>query len=155
VRSLSTLAAAAALLGAAGCVDTKACHNAIVWKPCAGEAAEAGASGTPPSITDLELPTCAYLDSPTVSGTLEVTDPDGDAQVAKATFAQGVRTNESEAELDDAERSGNDWSGPFAVVVVGSSGGMLMEGTYDARVKVTDRAGGQSVPFCNSIALVR
>lgn len=155
MRSLFPFAAAAVLLGTAGCVDTRACHTATVWKPCAGATAEAGASGTPPSITDLEMPTCAYLDSPTVSGTLTVSDPDGDAQVVKATFSQGVRTNESEAELDDAERNGNDWSGPFAIVVTGAMGGMLMEGTYDARIKVTDLAGGQSVPFCNSVSIVR
>ena len=30
-----------------------------------------------------------------------------------------------------------------------------MEGSDDVRMKVTDLAGGQSVPFCNSIAIVR
>lgn len=152
MRFLGTLAAA---LCVSGCVDTKACHTATVWKPCAGETAEPGASGTPPSIGDLELPTCAYLDAPTVTGSLHVSDPDGDAQVVKATFYQGARNNESEVELDDAGRSGDDWSGTFAITIVGSMGGMVMESTDDARIKVTDLAGGQSVPFCNSIAIVR
>jgi hypothetical protein len=138
-----------------GCVDTSKCHAPSDWKPCAGESAQPGASGTPPSIIELSLPTCAYVDSPTVMGTLRVTDPDGDAQVLKATFYTGMRNNEDELELDDAERSGNEWSGPFAVVLQGAAGGMLMEGSDDVRMKVTDRAGGQSVPFCNAIALVR
>jgi hypothetical protein len=155
VRSLFPLAATLAALGSASCVDTKACHTAVAWKPCAGETAQPGASGTPPSIVALELPTCANLDAPTVTGTLSVTDPDGDAQVAKVTFYTGARNDESEAQLDDLGRSGNDWSGSFSVLITGANGGMLMEGSDDVRVKVTDRAGGQSVPFCNSIAVVR
>lgn len=143
-----------AALSAAGCVDTKACHNATAWKPCSGETAQPGDSGTPPTIVDLVLPTCVDLTSPTVMGTLHVTDPDGDAQVAKATFYSGVRNNESEFQLDDAERSGNDWQGNFALVITGPNGGMLMQGTDDVRVKVTDRAGGQSAPFCNSISVL-
>src|SRR5215471_12773446 len=99
------------------------------WKPCSGQPAEPGASGTPPSITQLSLPTCATINSPLVTGTLSVTDPDGDAQVLKATFFTGARNNEDEVQLDDAGRSGNDWSGSFAVVIQGAGGGMLMEGS--------------------------
>lgn len=145
-----------AALVAAGCVDTKQCHLAVDWKPCPGEAAQAGASGTPPSIVELSLPTCAFVDAPMVTGTLRVTDPDGDAQVFKATlYSGGLRTSEVELQLDDAGRSGNDWSGGLVVALQSGSGGMLMEGSDDVVVKVTDRAGAQSVPYCNSIALVR
>ena len=144
-----------AALVAAGCVDTKQCHLAVDWKPCPGEPAQAGASGTPPSIVQLSLPTCAFLDAPTVTGTLRVTDPDGDAQVVKATLYTGMRANEDELQLDDAGRSGNDWSGGLVVALQSSGGGMAMESSDDVVIKVTDRAGAQSVPFCNSIALVR
>lgn len=145
----------AAVLAAAGCVDTKTCHLPSAWKPCAGQVAQPGASGTPPSIVDLSAPTCASVDAPMVMGTLQATDPDGDAQVLKATSSQGgVRTMESELELDDASRSGNDWSGNFTLVLSMSSG-MLMESSIDVVMKVTDRAGAQSVPYCNTIALVR
>ena len=143
-----------ATLLVAGCVDSK-CHVPSDWKPCAGATAEPGASGSPPSIVELSLPTCANLSSPTVMGTLHVTDPDGDAQVLKATFYAGMRINEDELELDDAGRSGNDWSGSFSVVLRGPSGGMLMEGSDDVHMKVTDRAGAQSVPFCNTLSIVR
>ncbi len=146
------LALAVALAGA-GCVDGK-CHAPTAWKPC-GDPAEPGASGTPPTIVSLEVPTCAYLDSPSVTASLQVTDPDGDAQTVKVTFFNGgVRASETELELDDAERNGNDWSGSFGLLVMGSGGGMPMLGSDDVRVKVTDRAGGQSAPFCSSVAIV-
>ena len=144
-----------AALVLAGCVDTKQCHMAVDWKPCPGETAQAGASGTPPSIVELSLPTCAFVDAPVVMGTLRVTDPDGDAQIVKATFYTGMRNNEDELQLDDAGRSGNDWSGSFSVALQGAGGAMVMEGSDDVVIKVTDRAGAQSVPYCNSIALVR
>jgi hypothetical protein len=152
VRLVAMLAAA---LAVAGCVDTKTCHVPSAWKPCAGETAEPGASGTPPSIVELSLPTCAYLTAPLVTGTLHATDPDGDVQVLKATSFQGARTMESELELDDLDRSGNDWSGDFTISVTMSSGTTPMESSVDVVMKVTDRAGAQSVPFCNTIALVR
>jgi hypothetical protein len=146
------LALAVALAGA-GCVDGK-CHNATAWKPC-GDPAEPGASGTPPSIVSLAAPSCAYLDSPSLTVSLHVTDPDADAQTIKISFFNGgVRAGESELELDDAERDGNDWSGSFGLGIAGAGGGMPMLGSDDVRVKVTDRAGGQSAPFCNSIAIV-
>jgi hypothetical protein len=116
--------------------------------------AEPGASGTPPSIVELTVATCAYKDNPTVAGTLHATDPDGDAQVLKATSFEGVRTNEAELLLDDASRNGNDWSGSFVMQTVPTSGGMLTEGTDDVVMKVTDRAGAQSVPYCNTITIV-
>ncbi|MGZ3442712.1 MAG: hypothetical protein ACXVDD_24490, partial [Polyangia bacterium] len=144
----------AAALAAAGCVDTKACHEPTAWKPCAGEAAQPGASGTPPSIVALSLPTCAYKDAPLVSGTVQINDPDGDMQVLKATSFQGARTNESELQLDDARRSGSDWSGSFEMAV-GSMSGTLMEGDISVVMKVSDRAGAQSVPYCNTITVVR
>jgi hypothetical protein len=144
-----------AALAAAGCVDTKQCHMAVDWKPCPGATAQAGASGTPPSIVELSLPTCAFVDAPMVTGTLRVTDPDGDAQVAKATLYSGMRASEDELQLDDAGRNGNDWSGGLVVTLQSAGGGMVMESSDDVVIKVTDRAGAQSVPYCNSIALVR
>jgi hypothetical protein len=152
VRLAAMLAAA---LTAAGCVDTKTCHQPSAWKACAGEPAQPGASGSPPSIVELSVVTCTYKDAPLVSGTLHVTDPDGDAQVLKVTSIQGVRTNESEVQLDDLDRNGNEWSGSFDIQTVSQSSGMLMEGDIDVVMKVTDRAGAQSVPFCNTIAIVR
>jgi hypothetical protein len=149
------LVASAVVLVAAGCVDQSKCHMPSDWKPCAGQTAQPGASGTPPMIVQLSLPTCAYLDSPLVTGTLRVDDPDADQQVLKATFFTGARNNEDELQLDDAGRSGNEWSGNLSVVLQGAMGGMLMEGSDDVVMKVTDRAGGQSAPFCNSIAIVR
>lgn len=144
-----------AAFAVAGCVDANKCKMPVDWKPCPGQPAQAGASGSPPSIVELSLPTCATLDAPTVTGSLHVTDPDGDAQVLKATFYTGMRNNEAEVQLDDASRTGNDWSGSFGLALAGANGGMLMEGSDDVVMKVTDRAGAQSVPFCNSIALIR
>ncbi len=157
MRSSSVPVAAASLAALlAGCVDTKQCHVAVDWKPCPGQPAEAGASGSPPSIVELSLPTCAYLDAPQVTGTLHVTDPDGDAQVLKATFySGGMRSNEAELELDDAHRAGNDWQGGFGLAITSAMGGMPMESSDDVVMKVTDRAGAQSVPYCNTIALVQ
>jgi hypothetical protein len=152
---LSSVLAPLASLALVGCVDTRTCHTASAWKPCPGQTAQPGASGTPPTIVALSLPTCAYLDTPQVMGMLHVSDPDGDAQVVKATFFTGARSNESEVQLPDSGRSGNEWSGTLSLTLVGGNGGMLMEGSNDVVVKVTDRAGGQSVPFCNSIAVVR
>jgi len=156
VRLFVPLATAAAALLAAGCVDTKACHNPTAWKPCSGATAEPGASGSPPAIVGLQMPTCADLDAPTASMSLSVTDPDGDAQVMIATlYTGGVRNTSAEVALDDAERSGNDWNGTIDLVISGAMGAMLMEGSSDVRIKVTDRQGGQSAPFCDSIAIVR
>ena len=148
-------AASAVLFAAAGCVDQSKCHMPSDWKPCAGQTAQQGASGSPPQILQLTLPTCAYLDSPLVTGTLRVTDPDADQQVLKATFFSGMRNNEAEEPLVDANRSGAEWSGDFGVVLQGPNGGMLAEGSVDVIMKVSDRAGAQSAPFCNSIAVVR
>ena len=155
MRSLFAPLALVVAGAAAGCVDTKTCHNAVDWKPCAGQVAEPGASGSPPEIVQLSAATCAYLTAPSVAATLHVTDVDGDAQVIKATITTGgMRADESELELDDAERNGNDWSGGFTIAVTGSAGGMPMQSSSDVSIKVTDRAGAQSIPFCNSIALV-
>jgi hypothetical protein len=151
VRLVALVAAAAA----AGCVDTRVCHTPSPWKVCAGTSAQPGASGTPPAILELSVATCAYKASPAVMGSMRATDPDGDVQVLKATSFQGVRTHESELLLDDGGRSGNDWSGSFTLAVVDSGSGMLMEGTTDVVMKAADRAGAQSVPYCNSITIVR
>jgi hypothetical protein len=148
------LALFAAALCLAACVDTKTCHMPSQWKPCAGQSAQPGASGAPPSIVELSIPTCAYKDAPIVSGTARISDPDGDAQVLKATSFQGMRNAESELELDDVRRSGNDWAGDFAVAVAGMDT-MLMEGDIDVVMKVADRAGAQSVPYCNTVSIVR
>lgn len=140
----------------AGCVDQKTCHQPAAWKPCPNTRAEPGASGTPPAIVELSLPTCVYVDTPVAMGSLHVSDPDGDATVVKATFFQGVRNNESELPLDAAHRSGTEWSGSFAVTLVGGgASGMLTESTDDVMVKVVDAAGAQSVPYCNTIAALR
>ena len=152
MRLVFTLVAA---LAATGCVSSK-CHAPTAWKPCSGDSAEPGASGTPPSIVSLDAPTCVYVDSPSMAAAVQVTDPDGDAQVIKVTFFNGgVRASESDIELDDAERSGNDWSGNLELLVSGAAGGMPMPGSDDVRLKVTDRAGGQSVPYCSTVALVQ
>ncbi|HEY2749228.1 MAG TPA: hypothetical protein VGL86_31640 [Polyangia bacterium] len=144
----------AVALASAGCVSGK-CHTPTAWKPCSGDSAEPGATGTPPTIVSLDVPTCAFLDSPSVSASLHVTDPDGDAQVIEVSyFNGGVRVDESNIELDDADRSDNDWSGSFGLLLMAPGGGMPMPGSDDVRVKVTDRQGGQSAPFCNSIAIV-
>jgi hypothetical protein len=141
---------------ASGCVDTSKCHAPVAWKPCAGDVAEPGASGSPPTIVELSTPACAYLDSPTVMGSLHVSDPDGDAQMIRAAlYTSGMHSNEADIELDDAGRNGDEWTGQFTLAITGASGGMPMEGTSDVRIKVTDRAGAQSVSYCNSVAIVR
>jgi hypothetical protein len=148
------LAALVALV-AAGCVDTShRCHSPVAWKRCAGASAQAGASGTPPVIASLTLPTCAFLETPSATGTLAVDDPDGDAQTVKASFYLGARVNESEFQLDDPGRSGGGWNGSVVLSVPGVMQAMG-ELTYDVRVKVTDRAGNQSAPVCNTFSLLR
>jgi hypothetical protein len=149
--------ALAALLCAAGCVDTNKCHMATAWLPCAGETAQPGASGTPPTIVELALPTCGFVDSPTVTGTIHVSDPDADSQLVKITFFAGKRVNEIELPIAAANAAMTDWSDALSVAVGAESGGggMSTEGTFDVRIKVTDRAGNQSQPYCGSIALLR
>lgn len=137
-------------LALAGCVDTTACHMATDWKPCAGEKAQPGAGGTPPSIVALSLPTCAFLDSPTVIGTLHVTDPESDAQTLDATFSAGPRINVSQVQLPDSGRAGTEWSGPLALTSQAKS-----EGTYDVRIKITDVGGNQSLPYCGTLTLLK
>ncbi len=141
--------------GGAGCVDTRTCHNPQTWKVCPNTVAEPGASGTPPAITSLSLPTCVYLATPIATGTMHVTDPDSDQHLVKATFFAGVRTNESELPLDAAHQSGTEWDGPLNIEIVGAGGGMLMESTDDVVIEVTDAAGGQSVPYCGTMSVVR
>jgi len=142
-------------LAASGCVDTTRCHTPVDWKPCAGDVAEPGSSGSPPTIVQLTIPSCGYLDSPMVMGSLHISDPDGDAQMIRAAiYTSGLHGNEVDIDLDDAGRNGNEWMGTLTLSITGASGGMAMEGSSDVRVKVTDRAGGQSVSFCNSVALV-
>jgi hypothetical protein len=138
----------------AGCIDTKKCHDPTAWKVCAGESAQPGGGGTPPAILELTLPTCTFAEEPTVVGTMHATDPDGDVQVIKATFAVGPRINESEVFLPDAGRAGTEWSGAVGIAVM-TSGGTVSEGTRDVRVKVTDAAGAQSVPYCNTLTVVK
>jgi hypothetical protein len=140
---------------AAGCIDTShRCHEPVAWQPCPGAAAQPGASGVPPAITSLMLPTCAFVDAPSANGTLAVSDGDGDAQTVKASFYAGPRVAEAELQLDDARRMGNDWRGAVGLAVPGGSQ-MASELTFDVRVKVTDRAGNQSAPVCNTFSLVR
>jgi hypothetical protein len=138
-----------------GCVDLGKCYMPTYWKPCPGETAQLGSSGSPPTIVELALPTCTSINAPTLQGTLHVTDPDGDAQVLKATFTAGSRLNESEAQLSDLNRSGSEWSGGVAIVVTSTGGSTPMESTDEVRMKVTDVQGGQSVPFCDTLSLVR
>ena len=74
--------------------------------------AEPGSSGSPPTIVELSTPSCAYLDSPTVMGSLHVSDPDGDAQLIRAVAVHGrPARNEVDIALDDAGRNGNEWTG--------------------------------------------
>jgi hypothetical protein len=139
-------------LVAAGCVDATKCHMPSAWQPCAGGVAEPGASGTPPTIAMLSLPTCAYVATPQVSGTLHVTDPDSDAQIVKITISQGPRLGETEVALPDAGRSGTDWTGALSVAIPMPMA-LQQQSSYDVSIKVTDRAGGQSAPVCDSITL--
>jgi hypothetical protein len=142
-------------LAAAGCVDTRTCHKLQAWKPCPNTAAQPGSSGTPPAIVELSLPTCAYIDTPKVTGTLRVTDPDGDIGTLKATAYQGKRISESELQLGAAGLSGTEWSGEIDLTLVGADGSMLMESTDDVVIKVVDAAGAQSAPYCNTVSAVR
>ncbi|MDB4970408.1 MAG: hypothetical protein JWN44_6097 [Myxococcales bacterium] len=142
------------MAGGLGCIDTKTCHNPTAWKLCPGESAQPGGGGAPPSIVELALPTCTYAEDATVLGTMRVTDPDGDAAVVKATFFIGARVNESEIALPDSGRAGNEWSGPLGVQIM-SNGGAASEGTRDVKLKVTDRAGAQSAPYCNTLTVVK
>lgn len=144
----SALVLALALAGA-GCVDEKACHMATAWKPCANTKAQPGAGGTPPAITMLSLPTCAFLDSPTVQGTMHVTDPESDAQLVSFTFSAGPRINVSQFQLPDAGRAGTEWDGGIAIMSLAKS-----EGTYDVRIKIDDIAGNQSVPYCGTLTML-
>jgi hypothetical protein len=134
------------LLG--GCVDSVKCHEPVAWPVCAGATAEPGATGTPPAITSLMLPTCAFVDSPSVSGTIAIADPDGDAALIKSSLYVGVRLAEVETMLP-AGHMGN-FAGTFLVAVP-----MATPGAYDVRVKVVDRAGGQSAPLCNTITMLQ
>ena len=147
-----TRALLVAALALAGCVDATRCHLPSDWKPCAGSSAELGASGTPPAIVALSVPTCAYVDDPEVQGTLHVTDPESDATVVHVTFSQGPRVDESDIDLPDAGRMGTEWSGDLQLRAMNAT---AMEGTLDVRVKVADLQGNQSVPFCNSLTFLK
>jgi hypothetical protein len=149
--SASVRAALALALLAAGCVDVHRCHDPVAWRVCDGEHAQPGAGGTPPTIEALVLPTCANLDAPTVSGELHVSDPDGDAQRVLATLSASARLAETETQLDDAGRRGNDWQGTWAFTPTQMQ---RQQGSYRLRVKVTDRAGNQSAPLCSDFALI-
>jgi hypothetical protein len=104
-----------------------------------------GASGTPPTIASLVMPTCAYTSDPEVSGTLMYMDPDGDAQTVKVSLYVGPRQSESEFTLPAMGTSV-----PMTVAIP-----MAAEGGYDVRVKVTDRQGGQSAPVCDTVTVFR
>lgn len=134
-----------------GCVDLNKCGIPQAWKPCAGQTSEQGATGTPPAIVSLMMPTCAYVDNPIVTGTLKVSDADGDEKVAHVTTSQGgARLAEADTQLDPSLQSMNDWTGPLLLTVSGST-----PASFDIRVKVDDVAGGQSVPVCNTVTLVQ
>jgi hypothetical protein len=141
VRAL--VAASVAVL--AGCADDVKCHTPSSWPPCANATAEPGASGTPPTITSLVVPTCAYTSDPQVAGPLMYMDPDGDAQTVKVSLYVGPRQSESELTLPPKGTSV-----PLTIAIP-----MAMEGSYDVRVKVTDRQGGQSAPVCNTVTIFR
>jgi hypothetical protein len=143
----------AALL-VAGCLDTTKCKLPSAWKPCAGENAQPGASGTPPGIASLTLPTCAYVETPTVTGTIHVVDPDADTTLVKASFYIGMRVDEVEVPVPAADAASADWTDTIDVTVM-NSGGTLTEGSRDVRLKITDRAGNQSVPYCNTLSLIK
>jgi hypothetical protein len=132
----------------AGCVDTAKCHAPVAWQPCADGTAEPGASGTPPTISSLMLPTCAFVDSPAVSGSITVSDPDGDAALIKSSLYQGVRLLETEAMLPAMPM--NNYAGMLTIAF-----SMAKVGAYDVRIKATDRAGGQSAPLCNTITILQ
>jgi hypothetical protein len=138
------------VLGA--CVDTNKCGLPQQWQPCAGESPEPGASGSPPGIQSLAMPTCAYVDNPIITGTLQVSDADGDAEVVHMTTSQGgMRLAEADTFLDSVgTRTGNDWTGPLVLTISGTT-----PASFDIRVKVDDVAGNQSLPVCNTVSLVQ
>lgn len=146
---------AIAALVAAGCIDTAKCKQPSEWKPCAGESAQPGASGTPPRIVSLSMPTCAYVESPTVSGSIHVVDPDADTTTLKASFYVGPRVDEVDVPVPAADAALADWTDSIFVTVTSSGSGTVSEGTRDVRLKITDRAGGQSLPYCNTLTLVK
>jgi hypothetical protein len=137
----------ALLLLVAGCVDTVKCHAPSVWPACSDATAEPGASGMPPVITVLSLPTCAFVEVPSVSGTILITDPDGDVAATKTSIYVGTRQSETDMMLPAGHMG--DYSGAFSVTVPGKPG------AYDVRVKAVDRAGGQSAPLCNTVTVLQ
>jgi hypothetical protein len=80
-----------------------------------------------------------------------VSDADGDAQLVKLTLSAGARLSESELALDDGGRSGNDWQGSYELTVSSQD---RQQTTYQVRLKVTDRAGNQSAPFCSDFSMI-
>lgn len=147
------LSLAALLL--AGCLDTTKCKMPSSWTPCAGQTAQPGASGTPPAITSLSLPTCAYVENPMVAGPIHVVDPDADTMTLKASFYIGQRVNEVDVPVPFNDAASADWIDTVAIKVVESGGGgKLSEGTREVRLKITDKAGNQSVPYCGSLSLI-
>jgi hypothetical protein len=143
---------AALLLG--GCIDTTKCKQPSAWKPCAGESAQPGASGTPPGIVSLSMPTCAYVENPTVAGTMRVVDPDADTTTLKASFYVGPRVDEVDVPIPGADAALGDWTDTIYITVSSGGGGTVGEGTRDVRIKIVDHAGNQSVPYCNSLSLI-
>jgi hypothetical protein len=134
-----------------GCVDTNKCGLPQAWQTCAGQTSEEGATGHPPTIVSLSMPTCAYVDNPIITGTLHVSDAEGDEQVAHVTTSQGgARLAEADTQLDKSLQTGNDWTGPLLLTVSGST-----PASFDIRVKVDDVAGGQSIPVCRTVTLVQ
>ena len=131
-----------------GCVDAVKCHAPEPWPACAGAPAEPGATGMPPAITSLMMPSCAYVASPAVSGTIAIADPDGDTALIKTSLYLGARLSETETMLP--LQTAKDFSGTFVVVVP-----MAAPGAYDVRVKAVDRAGGQSAPLCNTVTILQ
>ncbi len=91
------------------------------------------------------LPTCAYVDTPEITGTLTASDVDGDLALAKVSFYVGTRIDESEVTV-----TGMNYSGPLSLTFSETE-----EGSIDVRIKVTDAAGAQSASRCNTVRLVK
>ena len=138
----------------AGCLDTNKCKMPSNWSPCAGETVEPGASGTPPGIASLTLPTCAFVENPSVSGPIHVVDPDADTTTLKASFYIGARVDETDVPIPGTDAASADWTDTISITVSDASGGTLMPGSRDVRIKITDRAGNQSIPYCGTLALI-
>ncbi len=127
-----------------GCTPGPACHNPSAWRAC-GDFAQAGSTGTPPSLDAVLLPTCAYVSDPVLRGEIDASDEDGDIARIRVSFYVGPRLDEADYPVSRTGSLAND-----AAITLGGA----KIGSVDVRLKVTDSEGGQSASACQSVALV-